>query len=128
MVLNFKVISRTEPGVSGGGTRKWYATVTNRKFVGIDEITTQIEKSCTVNGADVRAVLYALVDVVQTNLAKGEIVDLQGFGSLRINISSKGQAGQNEVDANTITGSRIIFNPSEKLKNMLKLLKFQKSE
>ncbi len=58
-----------------------------------------IEKISTVSGADIRAVLYALVDVSIDNLPKGAIVRLGDLGSLRVSISSEGRDADDEVNA-----------------------------
>ena len=51
-----------------------------------------IEKICTVSGADIRAVLYVMVDVAIDNFAKGTIIRLGDLRSLRVTLSSKGEA------------------------------------
>ena len=63
-------------------------------------LTKAIEKICTVSGADIRAVLYALVDVAVDSLADGTIVRLGDLGRLRITISYEGKATVEEVNGN----------------------------
>lgn len=46
----------------------------------IDSLTKAIEKICTVSGADIRAVLYALVDVYLDELEKGGIIRMGDLG------------------------------------------------
>lgn len=126
MSVKFKVIPRGEPGVLGGGAVKYYASAKTTGTVNIDELTTAIEKISTVSGADIRAVLYALVDVATDELAKSNIVRLGDLGSMRVSISSNGRNNSDSVNATAIKGSRILFSPGKRLKNMQKTLTYQK--
>jgi len=67
-MINFNTIGRPEPGVVGGGTKKFYASIENDGELNLSDLTTSIEKICMVSGADSRAVLYTLVDVAIENL------------------------------------------------------------
>ena len=127
MSIKFKVIERGQPGVVGGGTKKFYAIpVMNGEF-DLRGLTTAIEKICTVSGADIRAVLYALVDVSIEQLAQGTIVRLGDLGSLRTSISAEGQATADAVTASTIKGASVIFTPGTRIKETLSAAKYQKA-
>ena len=128
MSIKYKVIPRGEPGVPGGGVEKYYASAKTTGTVNIDELTTAIEKISTVSGADIRAVLYALVDVATDELAKSNIVRLGDLGSMRVSISSNGRNNSDSVNATAIKGSRILFSPGKRLKNMQKTLTYEKIE
>mgnify|MGYP006897125390 CR=1 FL=1 len=43
MSIKFKIIERSEPGVAGGGTKKFYASAKMTGIVDIDQLTTSIE-------------------------------------------------------------------------------------
>jgi len=89
-------------------------------------LTKGIEKTCTVNGVDIRAVLYALVDEAVDDLSEGRIVRLGDLGSLRITLSSEGKATADELTADAIKDAGVIFTPDPKLKTMLADAKFIK--
>ena len=109
------MIERGQPGVVGGGAKKIYAIpVTNGEF-DLRGLTTAIEKICTVSGADIRAVLYALADVSTEQLARGTIVRLGDPGSLRTSISSEGQPTAVAVTATTIKGASVILTPGARI-------------
>ena len=93
----------------------------------LNKLTKSIEKVSTVSGADIRAVVYAMVDVMKDALSDGRIVRLGDLGSLRISISSAGEATADDVDKNSVKGARTIFTPSIELKNMLKTIDFKKA-
>jgi len=89
MLIKFKVIEKGQPGLAGGGDeKKYYASPIMDGELSLAGLTTAIEKICTVSGADIRAVLYAMVDVLIDNLAKGTIVRLGDLGSIRVTLSS----------------------------------------
>ncbi|MGV4533598.1 HU family DNA-binding protein, partial [Ornithobacterium rhinotracheale] len=60
MPIKYKVIERGEPGVKGGGAKKYYASPNMSGELSLEGLTKAIEKISTVSGADIRAVLYAL--------------------------------------------------------------------
>jgi len=126
MAIQFKVIERGQPGIAGGGEKKFYASPVMDGELSMAELTKAIEKICTVSGADIRAVLYALVDVGIDNLANGTILRLGELGSLRISLSSEGKATADEVTSSSIKNSSVIFTPGTRIKEMLSLAKFQK--
>lgn len=126
MAIKFKVIEKGQPGVVGGGTKKYYASAVMDGETDLDELTASIEKICTASGADIRAVLYALVDVSVDRLSKGTIVRLGDLGSMRVSLSSEGMATAEEVKASSIKNASIIFTPGSRIKEMLSTVKYQK--
>lgn len=126
MAVKFKVIQKGQPGVAGGGQKKYYASPNMSGEITVKEITQSLEKRSTINGADIRAVLYGLSDVIKEELAVGKIVRLDGIGSLRISFSSEGKLKEDEVTIHTIKDARVIFTPSKELKEMLGNLIFEK--
>ncbi|AEE16285.1 HU family DNA-binding protein [Treponema brennaborense] len=126
-MAQYRVMERGEPGVAGGGKKKWYALAVNSREDTIDDITKSIEKISTVSGADIRAVLYALVDVSVQALERGEIVRLGDLGSMRLTLSSEGKEKEADVTAASIKKRGIIFSPGKKLKEMLETVKFTKA-
>ncbi|MFC4232601.1 HU family DNA-binding protein [Parasediminibacterium paludis] len=126
MAVKYKVIKKAEPGVIGGGNGKYYATPVVQGERSLEQITKSIEKICTVSGADIRAVLYSMVDVITDDLANGLIVRIGDLGSLRLSLSSEGFAKEKDVTASAIKSSKILFTPGPKLKEMQHTLKFEK--
>ena len=123
--MKYKVIAKGQPGVIGGGNKKYYASAQMTGVVDIDELTRDIEKISTVSGADIRAVLYALVDVATDELADSNIVRLGDLGSLRVTLKSFGLEAPSDVNATAIKGTRIHFYPGKKIKEMQKTLTYQ---
>lgn len=126
MSIKFKTVERSEPGVAGGGTKRFYASAKMTGTVDIDQLTAAIEKISTASGADIRAVLYALLDVTLQELADSKIVKLGEIGSLKLSVSSDGYETADEVNADTIKKSKVLFYPGKRLREMQKTLTYQK--
>lgn len=126
MAIKYKVIERGEPGVAGGGTKKFYASANVTGEKSLAGLTRDIEKISTVSGADIRAVLYALVDTMTGSLAEGQVVRLGELGSLRISISSEGKEKEKEVTPATIKQARVVFTPGKAIKEMLETVTYEK--
>lgn len=128
MAINYKTQEKTLSIGPDKGTNKFYAVATTTGTVGLELLTQEIEQTCTVNGADIRAVLYALVEKLPNHLSNGKIVKLGELGSFRINISSEGKNTAKEIDAHAIKKNKIIFTPGKKLKEMQKNLQYKKTQ
>ncbi|MCW0486554.1 HU family DNA-binding protein [Riemerella anatipestifer] len=127
MSIKYKTIQKAQPGVAGGGDKKFYASPVYQGEKTLEGLTKDIEKISTVSGADIRAVLYALVDVMQTSLSEGRIVRLGELGSMRVSLSSEGKAKEEEVTSAAIRNTKVLFTPGADLKKMLQTLKFEKA-
>ncbi|MHA3045049.1 HU family DNA-binding protein [Riemerella anatipestifer] len=126
MLIKYKVIQKGQPGVAGGGEKKYYASANVVSEKTLAGLTKDIEKISTVSGADIRAVLYALVDVMQSSLAEGQIIRLGELGSMRVSISSEGKAKEEEVTSAAIKNAKVVFTPGSDLKKMLATLSYEK--
>lgn len=127
MSIKYKVIKRGQPGVVGGGEKKFYASANMTGEADIDRLTKDIEKISTVSGADIRAVLYALVDVATDELADSNIVRLGDLGSLRMSLNSNGYDTPSKVDATAVKNTKVIFSPGKKIKEMQKTLTYKQA-
>lgn len=81
----------------------------------------------TVTGADIRAVLYAIAEIVPELLSEGQIVTIGELGNFRLSVSSEGSDIEEEVTKANIRKSRILFRPGSKFASMLNSLEFEKS-
>jgi len=126
MAIQIKSVERGQPGVAGGGTKKFYASPVHGREITLDGLTKAIEKTSTVSGADIRAVLYAMVEEAVNGLSEGRIIRLGELGSMRITLSSEGKNRPEEVTASAVKKAGVIFTPGTKLQSMLKTAKFTK--
>lgn len=105
---------------------KYYAQAQSSGDVDVDEMSGRIEKACTVNSADVLAVLKALEDEMMTSLQKGEIVRMGNIGTFQIGLRSAGAEKAEEFKALMIKKARVNFRPGKRLGDMLKTLDYGK--
>jgi predicted histone-like DNA-binding protein len=127
MAIKFRAVQRAQPGVTGGGAKKYYAVPVMNGEWDIERLTRAIEKICTVSGADIRAVLYALVDVSTEGIDDGAIIRLGDLGSMRVTLGSEGRNTPDEVDASCIKKAGIIFTPGKRIKKTLDDVKYVKT-
>ena len=127
MPIKIKPVAKGQPGVTGGGDKKYYASPVMDGDMDLDVLTKSIEKISTVSGADIRAVLYALVDVSIDGLSKGAIIRMGELENLRITLNSEGKLTPQEVTGAAVKKAGIIFTPGSRMKEMLKTVKFQKA-
>jgi len=126
MPVKYKVTEKTEPGVVGGGKRKYYALPVMGEDLILDEMIGRGEKISTVSGGDIHAVLYVLADIAIEGLANGSIVYMGELGNFRISLSSEGKDSPEEVTAAAVKKLSIIYTPGPRLKEMLKNVELHK--
>lgn len=126
MSLDYKVIEKGQPGVVGGGEKKFYAHVVMGKEATIDEIVKDIEKFSALSESDIRGVVYALENVIQNKLAQSRIVRLEKLGNLYPSIRSRGEISADKVTSNTITSVSVNYRPGSRIISALKDAGFNK--
>jgi predicted histone-like DNA-binding protein len=115
MSLDFKAIEKGQPGVAGGGEKKFYAQIVNGKEASIDELVEDIEKFSALSEADIRGVIIALENEIQKKLAQGRIVRLEKMGSLYPSISSNGEESAEKVTSASIKKVGVNYRPGKRI-------------
>ncbi|MDY3319359.1 HU family DNA-binding protein [Riemerella anatipestifer] len=126
MSIKFKVVERGQPGVSGGGNKKWYASATTDGEVGIDELVKQIEKFSALSEADIKGVIIALENVIQNALSDSKIVRLEKLGTLYPTLSSGGAATEKEFTQSLIKSVGVNYRPGKRILDSMKAAGFEK--
>ena len=129
MAIRIKTVQRVLPGVKEEGderVKKFYAAPVHDREITLEGMTKAIEKTSTVSGADIRAVLYAMVEEAVNGLSEGRIIRMGDLGSLRITLSSEGKEKAEDVTAKAVKKTGVIFTPGKKLKEMFNNAKFTK--
>lgn len=98
---------------------KFYATAEYSDEVNIRQLACEISKGCTLNPADIVAVIESFLDKVPHYLKNSNKVRLDNFGILKLSFRAKGQQVEKDVTSNDITNVRVLFQPSTKLKQEL---------
>jgi predicted histone-like DNA-binding protein len=124
--IKYHLIQRGQPGVAGGGEKKFYASISHRERITLKELSEEIADGRTLTPTDVMAVLISLSRKIPLHLLKGNIVDLGDMGTLTVNISSAGIADEKEFDQKLIRGINILFRPTPDMKKSLKTASYIK--
>ena len=121
----YSVVPRRNPSEKGTPP-KFYAQAQARGDINLREMAERIQSSCTVNKADVYAVLVALEDVVAEALQNGEIVRLGDLCTLQVSLNGKGALTEEDYTEALIKRAKINFRPGRVLANALASLTFSK--
>lgn len=80
-----------------------------------DELADIMQRNSTVKRSDIKAVLEELIETMATLLAMGNRVRLDGLGSFKLGIMSRGCADPTEFNVREhIKGLKVIFKPESK--------------
>jgi predicted histone-like DNA-binding protein len=126
MALGYKVVERAEPGVVGGGQKKYYASSHMPGEMTMDDLIKAIEKMGALTKAEIHGVMYSMVDAMENMLKRGYAVRLGDLGSMRLSISSEGKDTAEEVSAASIRGAKVLFTPGKNIKKLIKDLEYRK--
>ena len=128
MSVQFNVIERGEPGVPGGGQKRFYASLRSSGITDLRLLSEHISKRSTVSVIDTMAVLEGLIQVIPEQLQIGRIVHLGDLGSMRLSISSEGANKEENVTSEKIRARKILFRPGMVLQDSLRNLRFKKGD
>jgi predicted histone-like DNA-binding protein len=115
MTIKFKPIEKAQPGIAGGGEKKWYAQIVYDEEVTMDELVQEIEKFCSLTEPDIKGVISALENVIQNKLAASRIVRMERLGSFYPAISSSGEVEEAKVDAASIKKASVNYRPGDRI-------------
>ena len=91
---------------------KWYARAVPTAVINTRQLAEIVQRNCTVKKSDVMAVIEELVEVMKDQMQDSKRVKLDGFGSFKIGIESKGAATAAKFTvAEHIKGLHVVFMP-----------------
>ena len=132
MAVNYKVYQSSRNGITDG---KFYARTTYRDTVTIKDLAKKMQANCTVKHSDIVAVLTELSEVMKDELQSGNKVKIDGLGTFKVSLSSKGANSAKEFTAANIKNSHILFSPEitvdangKRTKNLLAGLRVKEAE
>lgn len=126
MSIKYNVIEKPEPGITGGGVKKWYASAKTDGEMTIDELSKEIEKFSSLTEADIRGVIIALENVIITQIVNGRIIRLDKLGSFYPSLSSNGVEREADFSPTLIKGAKLNYRPGTRITDALKTVKFTK--
>jgi predicted histone-like DNA-binding protein len=126
MAIKYDVKEKAEPGVAGGGHRKFYATVAYDGEVTIDDLVKEIEKFSALSEPDIYGVIVALENAIQSKLGDSKIIRLEKLGTFYPALKSEGKDHEEEVTAKQIKSVGINYRPGSRLIKTMKDAGFKK--
>lgn len=119
MPLLFKLyqVNRTfSDGRQDNANGKWFARAIHIGEVGLKDLAKEVAYSTTATEADCLAVMNALVEVMKRKMAESQVVRLDGLGTFRAVIKSKGATDLNEFTiAENVSSVGVNFQAERKL-------------
>ena len=116
--------------------QKWYARPVYTGTIDLDGIAERIQRNSTAKKSDAKAVLTEMVEVITDALQASQRVHINGFGTFKIGISSKGVSSVKDFSiTENLKGVRVLFQPEtsvdkgshKRVRPMLSGLNFQNS-
>lgn len=126
MSIKFNVIERHQPGIKGGGEKKWYAVVQNNGELDIDSLSKQIEKFSALSEADIKSVIVALENVMQEALANGQIVRMDKLGTFYPTLSSGSAETEKDFHQGLIKSIGVNYRAGKRILDAMKAAGFEK--
>ena len=91
---------------------KWYARAVPTAVINTRQLAEIVQRNCTVKRSDVVAVIEEMVEVMKDQMQDSKRVKLEGFGSFKIGIQSKGAQTAAKISvAEHVKGLRVVFMP-----------------
>lgn len=129
MSVKYRKVKNNRQGSSTLG--KIYGRAVVNDVVSTKKIAEKIGKRCTVTEPDILAVINALETEIADNLALGNRVVLDGFGSFKVGLTTSPAESAKKFTAANIKGMHIIFAPAiemdqgKRIKSMLRGVKVE---
>ncbi|MCL1905794.1 MAG: HU domain-containing protein [Clostridiales bacterium] len=117
MAVKLRKIQRKNP--QDQTQAKWYLVQAKSGSVGMHRIVKDIQGRSAMTAGDVKNVLTNLAELLPVYLQLGQSVNLDGFGTFRISVSSVGMEKAEELTTRHAKEPKITFLPSKELKQGL---------
>ncbi|MGE4289640.1 MAG: HU family DNA-binding protein [Salinivirgaceae bacterium] len=126
MPIKYKIASTNKPGQGKAGEKVYFPRLTESSRVSMDYLIPIIEKRSSASGADVYSVLYNLVNLIPEMLLDGKTIKLENLGTFSLHAQTRAESSPEEVNAQNITGLKVVFRPDVRIKQELKHPEFIK--
>ena len=94
------------------GKGKWYAKAVMTNVIDTKKLADIMQRNCTVKRADIMAVLTELVETMRDQLQDSKRVKLDGLGSFKLALTSKGAATAADYEVKKhVKKVRVLFSP-----------------
>lgn len=129
MPVPYIIIEQKAPPKSGKGNKPIsYPRCVYNRLVDTAEMATHISKTSTISTADLVGTLYALVEQMVLQLAQGNKVVLEGFGSFYVTAKTGALEDPDTLRSSDFRQRGIRYEPDQKLLQSLENFTFVKKE
>ena len=91
---------------------KWYAHAVTTNKIGLNDVALRIQQNCSMKKSDVNAVLTELPEVMKDMLQNSFRVRVDGLGTFKIGMHSRGVENIKDYNVNEhVKSLRVIFMP-----------------
>ena len=119
-------MQKAQPGVAGGGTKKWYAAAATDGELTVDDLAKLIEKFSALSEPDIRGVIIAMENVIVDQLVQGKIIRMDKLGSFYPSLSSEGVLKEEDFTVANIKNAKVNYRPGKRISNALATASFKK--
>lgn len=126
MSIHYKLYQKPQPGVAGGGVKKWYANAVLDEELTVDDLVKKIEKFSSFSEADIRGIIIAVENVIKEEITKGKIIRLDVLGSFYPSLSTDGVENEEDFSPANIRSVKTIYRPGKRILEALKLVSCKK--
>jgi predicted histone-like DNA-binding protein len=126
MAIKYKISKRAQPGVKGGGKKKYCAIPYQRGMIEFRELAEDISESTSLHEADVYSALRAFTKTIMKHIQAGASVRLDDFGIFSVSFRSEMMDKKEDVNSKTIKELRLNFRPDVRIKEKLQHAEFEK--
>jgi len=106
------------------GEERYYGRLKARDKISFKQLCAKIAKESAPTDGDVELVLKCLIWTIGEHLSLGNIVNLEGLGTMRISVGSRGSDTVKGFHISMMKKARILFHPAKVLKEMLGQVSF----
>ena len=112
MAIYYKVYQNNRKDSSTKG--KWYGRAAMLETDTTDDLAKAIQEKCTVNEADVLAVIKSLISEMTRSLQNSHRVKLPGFGTFKLGLRTKPADERDKFGVANIKDVHVLFSPELK--------------
>ena len=126
MALKYELKTKHN-GIESQEKKKYYPVLTGRMVANTERVSEYIGKRTSLSATDVEAVISALADAIPEFLEDNYNVKLDKLGTFSVHATSKGREDPTQITSRDITGLKMSFLPSKRMKRQLTNFKVVKS-
>jgi predicted histone-like DNA-binding protein len=123
MAFKLKKVRKINP--ANPEEAKWYLVQERSGSVNLSEIAKEVAHRAALSEGDVQSVLTNLMNTLPLFIKLGQSVNLTGFGSFHLSVTSVGTDMPEDLTTHNVKGARLLFTPSVELKRNLEGISFE---